>query len=67
MNAEIRCIFNQDKTAKYDWRNDNSNFLRALYCVYKKISTILFPYYSFTFLNEDASVLLKVIIIIWTR
>ena len=26
------------------WENDDSDILRALQCIYKKIKTILFPY-----------------------
>ena len=42
MNEEIRCITNEGKTARNEWENDDSNFLRALYSVYKKIRTIFF-------------------------
>ena len=37
MNEEIRCITNEGKTAKNEWKNDDSNFLRALYSVSKKL------------------------------
>ena len=46
MNEEICCITNEGKTAKNEWENDDSDFLRALYSVYKKIRTILFPYFT---------------------
>ena len=46
MNEEIRCITNEKKMAKNEWENDDSDFLRALYSVYKKIRTILFPYFT---------------------
>ena len=42
MNEEICCITNEGKTARNEWENDDSNFLRALYSVYKKIRTIFF-------------------------
>ena len=42
MNEEIRCIINEGKTAKNEWENDHSDFLRTLYSVYKKIRTIKF-------------------------
>ena len=42
MNEEIRCITNEGKTARNEWENDDSNFLQALYSVYKKIRTIFF-------------------------
>ena len=32
------------KTAMNEWKNDDSEILWALYSVYKKIRTILFPY-----------------------
>ena len=37
MNEEICCITNEGKTAKDEWENDYSDFLRALYSVYKKL------------------------------
>ena len=40
MNEEIRCITNEEKTTRNEWKNDDSNFLRALYNVYQKIRTI---------------------------
>ena len=46
MNEEICCIANEGKTAKDESENDYSNFLRGLYSVYKKIRTILFPYFT---------------------
>ena len=42
MNKEIRCITNEGKTSRNEWEKDDSDFLRALYSVYKKIRTI-FP------------------------
>ena len=42
MNEEIRCITNEGKTVRNEWENDDSDFLRALYSVYKKIRTIFF-------------------------
>ena len=42
MNEEICCITNDEKTARNEWVNDDSNFFRALYSVYKKIRTIFF-------------------------
>ena len=41
MNEEIRCITNEGKTSRNEWEKDDSNFLLALYSVYKKIRTIL--------------------------
>ena len=61
MNGEIRCITNKGKTAKNERENNVSNFLRALYSVYKKVRTILFTYFPLTCLNKDVSVLLKVV------
>ena len=52
MNEKICCISNEGKTAKNEWENDDSNFLRALYSVYKKIRTIFF----LTFLALHGSV-----------
>ena len=40
MNEEIRWITNEGETARNEWGNDDSDFLRALYSVYKKIRTI---------------------------
>ena len=42
MNDEIHCITNEAKTVRSEWENDNSNFLQALYSLYKKIRTIFF-------------------------
>ena len=42
MNEEIRCIINEGKTAKNEWENDHSDFLRTLYSVYKKLEPFLF-------------------------
>ena len=46
MNEEICCITNEGKTAMNESENDDSDFLQALYSVYKKIRTILFPYFT---------------------
>ena len=40
MNEEIRCITNEGRMARNEWENDDSNFLRALCSVYKKIRTV---------------------------
>ena len=40
MNEEILCITNEGETALNEWENDDSNFLRALFSVYKKIRAI---------------------------
>ena len=37
MNEEIPWITNKGKTAKNEWGYDNSDFLRALYSVHKKL------------------------------
>ena len=42
MNEEICCITNEGKMARNEWENNDSNFLRALYSIYKKIRTISF-------------------------
>ena len=42
MNEEISCITNEGKTVMNEWENDDSDFLWALYSVYKKIRTIFF-------------------------
>ena len=42
MNEEIRCIINEGKTVRNEWENDDSNFLPALYSVYKKIRKFFF-------------------------
>ena len=42
MNEEIRCITNERETAWNERENDDSDFLRALYSVHKKIRTIFF-------------------------
>ena len=65
MNEKIRCITNKEKTSKNEWESDDSNFLRALHNVYKKLGLFFFHIYSLTCLNKDTSVVLKVINI-WT-
>ena len=42
MNEEIRFIANDWKTARNELENDDSNFLWALYSVYKESRTIFF-------------------------
>ena len=65
MNEEINCIKNEGQTAKNEWKNDNSNFLWALYGVYKNLGNFFFHTYLLTCLRKDTSVLLKAINI-WT-
>ena len=40
MNEEICCITNEGKMVRNELENDDSDFLRALYSVFKKIRTI---------------------------
>ena len=48
MNEEICCITNEGKTPKNEWEND-SEFLPALYTVYKKLGQFFFQFfYSLT-------------------
>ena len=35
MNKEIDCITNKGNTAKNKWENNDTDFFRALYSVYK--------------------------------
>ena len=42
MNDEIRCIAIEGKTAKNECENDDSNFLPALYNLYKKLRQFFF-------------------------
>ena len=46
MNGEICCIAYEEKTTKNGWENDDSDFIQASYSVYKKVMTILFPYFA---------------------
>ena len=59
-NEEICCITDEGTMAKNGWENNDSDFLRALYGVYK-IRAILFPYLLVNFFKKGISVLLKVI------
>ena len=52
MNEEICCITNEGKMARNEWENDDSDFLQALYSVYKKIKAI----FSHTLLTIHRSV-----------
>ena len=42
MNEEIRCITNKGKTAKNEYENYGSDFLRALYNAYIKLRDLFF-------------------------
>ena len=42
MNEEIPCVTNEVKMAKNEWENDDSDFLPALYILYKKSGQIFF-------------------------
>ena len=42
MHEEIQCITNEGKMAKNEWENEDSDFLVALYSVYKKLGQFLF-------------------------
>ena len=54
MNEEIRCIINEEKTAKNEWENDGSDFLRA-YTVYMKKSGQFF-FHIFEKLNKTIKI-----------
>ena len=58
MNEEIPCIINKGKTVKTEWENV-TDFLRALYSLYKKLGQFFFHTYSLTSSNKDTSVVLK--------
>ena len=63
MNEEIHCYSNEEKwmNPKNEWESDYSDFLGALYSIYKKLGHFFFHTYSLTCLKKDSSVLLKVI------
>ena len=42
MNEEILCITNGGKTTRNEWENDDSDFLQALYSVYKILGQFFF-------------------------
>ena len=65
MNEEIHCITNKRKATKKEWENDDSDFLRFLYSVYKRSGQFFFHTYSLICLKKNKSVLFKVINI-WT-
>ena len=52
MNKEICCITNEGKTTKNEWENDDSDFLQALYIVYKKIGQVFFHTLLVNFLKQ---------------
>ena len=54
-------ITDKGKTTTNEWDNDESDFLRALHSVYKKIRTILFSYFQLNCLKKDTLVMLKII------
>ena len=61
MSEKICCIINKGKAAKNECENDDSDFLWALFNVYKKLRGLFFHIYLLTFLKKDTSVLLAVI------
>ena len=61
MNEEIHCITNKGITAKNELENDGSDFLWAIYSIYKKLGQFCFCTDWFNCLKKDSSVLLKVI------
>ena len=42
MNEKIRCITNEEKTAKNEWEKDDSDFLLAIYSLSKKLGQFFF-------------------------
>ena len=61
MNEEIRCITNEEKTAKNEWEKDDQTFFQ-LYTVYLKNQDNSFSIlYWLTCLNKDTLVLSQVI------
>ena len=40
------------ETATNEWENDDSDILRALYSVYKKVRAIIFPYLLFNLFKQ---------------
>ena len=42
MNEEIYCITNKGKMAENEWENVDSDFLQALYSLYKKSEQFFF-------------------------
>ena len=59
MNEEIHCITNEGKMARNEWENDDSNFLRALYSVYKKLGQFFSLLYSLYIVLLQAINILK--------
>ena len=46
MNEEIHCITNEGETTRNEWENDESDFLWALYSVYKKFGQFFSIFYA---------------------
>ena len=42
----------EGETATNEWENDDSDILRALYSVYKKVRAIIFPYLLFNLFRQ---------------
>ena len=59
MNEEIHCITNKGVTAKNELENDGSDFLWAIYSIYKKLGQFFFGTDSFNYLKK--------VINIWAR
>ena len=52
MNEEIHCITNKGVTAKNELENDGSDFLWAIYSIYKKLGQFFFGTDSFNYLKK---------------
>ena len=48
MSEEICCVTNKREAAKNEWENDDSDFLRALFSVYKKLGQFFFILVNFS-------------------
>ena len=60
MNEEICCITNEEKTAKNEQENVDSDFLQALYSVYKKIGQFFFDTLLANLFKQRYFILLKI-------
>ena len=56
---KFTAFLTKEKKAKNEWKN--SDLLRALHSIYKRLRQLFFHMYSLTCLKKDTSVLLKVI------
>ena len=60
MNEEIYCITNKGEMAENEWENVDSDFLRALYSLYKKSEQFFFHTLLTNLFRQRCIILLQI-------